>query len=140
MSLTGLIILALVVIFISLPPLLLVGKLINRKPTPEEFKDTKGNILLDKGEEHQAWRRCQTCYTILAYFVAISCILFFSAHILVMSLVMGEKTTDLWLNSLLITFILDYVFLQTSKGIILMCCLSEGCVDLVLTVFAGALL
>ena len=139
MSITGLIILAFVVIIICLPALWIVAKLLNRKPLPEKFQDNDGNIISEKLGKLNTWRKCQTCSTIIGYFVALGLIVFFTLHVLVMSLVMGEKTVDLWLRSLLICFIIDFVLLQTSKGLILRCCLSPDCVDFALTLFAGAM-
>ena len=114
-------------------------KLLTRPGFPSKFLNEEGEINITLEEEINKWRRCQCYWTILGYILAWVLVLFFTIHTLVMTIIMGESTTDLWLKALLITTIIDYCFLQTSKGIIIMCCISEDCVDLILTIFAGSI-
>ena len=133
----GLIILALSVILLTIPHILLLTKLLTRPPLPAKFLNNEGDKVIELLQEEERWRRKQCCWTILGYMFGWGMIVFFTCHILVMTIIMGESTTNSWLKALLITAIIDYCFLQTSKGIVLMCCLSEGFIDFVITIFAG---
>ena len=144
MTAMGLIVLAICIILFSVPPIVLVSKLLTRPPLPERFIDreneSENELLFGVEDEVKKWRRGQCCWTILGYMLGWTFLIFFICHILVMSIIMDKTTSNLWLKSLLITAIIDYFFLQTSKGFILMCCLSEGFIDFVITFFAGSIL
>ena len=137
MTAMGLIVLAIAVILLTMPPVLMVIKLLTRPGIPAKFLNQEGELLINLEDKLNQWRRCQCYWTILGYVLAWILIIFFTCHILVMTIVMGDSITDLWLTALLITSIIDYIFLQTLKGFILMCCLSEDCVDFMITFFAG---
>ena len=122
MTAMGLIILALAVILLTIPGVMLVTKLLTRPPFPPKFLNEEGEINRGIETEIQKWRRKQCCWTVLGYIFGWGFVVFFSCHILVMTVIMGEST-DMWLKALLITSIIDYCILQTSKGFILMCCL-----------------
>ena len=139
MSAVGIILLSLAVIIISIPPILLVGKLLKRPPFPKNFINKEGDSSWEVEKKISKWRRIQCLWTILGYVTGFGFIVFLSIYILVLSIIMGKDTTDLWLKTLLVTFIIDYILMQPAKGIILICCLSEGCVDFMLTFFAGNL-
>ena len=139
MTMMGLIVLALAVILLTIPSILIVTKLLTRPGLPDRFLKEEGKINIALEQEINKWRRCQCYWTILGYLLACGLIIFFTIHTLVMTIIMGESITDLWLISLLITAIIDYCFLQTIKGFVLMCCISEDCVDLMLTIFAGTI-
>ena len=137
MTAMGLIVLALAVILLTIPLVLIVTKLLTRPALPDKFLNEEGEINITLEHEINKWRRCQCYWTILGYLLAWIFVVFFTIHTLVMTIIMGESTTDLWLKALLITAIIDYCFLQTIKGLFIMCCLFEDCVDLLLTIFAG---
>ena len=89
---------------------------------PSKFQDEEGEILIgvERDENMEKKAMLQDNIRVFAW-LGICYILYlpyFSDEI-----IMGESTTDLWLKALLITAIIDYLFLQTSKGFILMCCL-----------------
>ena len=136
---TGFIILGIVCILLAMPPMIIVLKLLTRPPIPQEFMSQLGEILTTKEEEYKAWNKKQIKYHIAGYIVAITLIAFFTIHILTMSVIMGYDLTILWMRALFVSFFFDYVLLQTSKGVLLICCVYEECVEFVFTFFAGAM-
>ena len=139
LSAIGIIVLAILTIIITLPPGLIVFNLLSRNPLPEKFQNERETILASQQGEYTKWKRRQIIKNIGGYVLGISLILIFTIHILVMSIIMGEKMTHAWMRAFLAAAIIDYLFLQTSKGAILICCLSEGFVDFILTFFSGSL-
>ena len=140
MTAMGLIVLALAVMLLTLPPVMALTKLLTRPGLPEKYMDEEGGILITAEQEVNKWRRRQCYWTICGYLFGWVLIIVFTCHILVMTIVMGKSTTNLWLIALLITAIIDYCFLQPIKGFVLMCCLSEGCVDFIITFLSGNLI